>query len=338
VDRGGALAASVGTMLLLPPEDRARVAGFVFNKFRGDMSILQPGLAVVTERTGVPVLGVIPYQEGLRLAEEDGVALEQAKAGVRDGRLLQIRVVALPHISNFTDFDVFSGEEDVSLTYVTSVSELDGVDAVILPGTKNSMRDLAYLRERGLDRAMQNLVKGGTTVVGICGGYQLMGRTLEDPEGEESGGAATVQQGLDLLAVSTRFYPQKEVTRTAGTSLLPFAEGEPVSGYEIHMGQTRADSGIPAVIARQDGGTDGAVSACGNAWGTYLHGVFDAPGFRRAWLNVLRERRGWQPLGTAALQDRYTRFDQLADTVRAALDMDAVYRLTGLSGPKRGLR
>ncbi|EEG78269.1 cobyric acid synthase [Dethiobacter alkaliphilus] len=335
IDRGGALAAAVGTMLLLPQEDQQRIAGFIFNKFRGDKAVLEPGLKVVEERTGRPVLGVVPHIQ-TNLAEEDGVALERsAYCGESQGKL-QICVVRLPHISNFTDFDALAAEEDVELIYVDEPEKLSGADAVILPGTKNSMRDLQFLRQHGLDSAILAACEQKIPVVGICGGYQMLGEKLWDPHGGESGSGAAEATGLGLLAVTTRFYPEKKVVRAEGESRLSFALGEKVSGYEIHMGQSEREPGCSAAFTLSgEGGNDGAVSACGRIWGTYLHGVFDRPGFRRAWLNRLRQSRGWQELGTEALDHRESSFDKLAAEVRRALDMDAIYQLLELPGKKK---
>lgn len=338
IDRGGALAAAVGTMLLLPEQDRRRVAGFVFNKFRGDITLLEPGLAVVEERTSRPVLGVVPYLEQTGLAEEDGVALESSRASAAiDEDKLRICVIRLPHIANFTDFDTLATESDVSLHYVDDPRDLADADAVILPGTKNSVRDLLFLREQGFDHVILQAALRGMPVVGICGGYQMLGQTLEDPTGSESGGNPSVLAGLGLLQMKTRFYPEKRVTRVVATTKLPFAPNEEVAGYEIHMGQSEALLACqPAFVLSAGGcGDDGAVSACGLVWGTYIHGVFDRVGFRRAWLNELRKRRGWPTLTTESVADRAGRFDNLAYHVRTALDMDAVYALLGLSGAKK---
>lgn len=337
VDRGGALAASVGTMLLLPPADRERVAGFIFNKFRGDKNILAPGLALLEERTGVPVLGVVPYLELSNLAEEDGVALERGTPQrARSEAKLRVCVIRLPHISNFTDFDALAAEDDVDLCFTEDPGILQGADAVILPGTKNSVRDLQFLDDTGLAEAVTRFAARKSPVVGICGGFQMLGEELADPEGSESGGRPSVRRGIGLLQTETRFFPEKKVTRVEGKALLPFAAGERVAGYEIHMGQTRLRPGCSPAFSLDGVAADGAVSLCGTVWGTYMHGVFDSPGFRRAWLNQLRQRRGWQPLGALAEQDRSKRFDLLADTVAGALDMKAVYSLLGLSGPRKG--
>lgn len=336
IDRGGALAASLGTMLLLPEQDRRRVAGFIMNKFRGDKTILAPGLDVLEQRSGVPVLGVIPYLERANLAEEDGVALERASGRKENAGRLRICVLRLPHIANFTDFDLLSREPDVHLCYTDEADGLSGADAIIIPGTKNSMLDLKKIQESGLAGAVKQLAGRGVPVVGICGGYQMLGLTLEDPAGREWGGQPSVLTGLGLLAAKTKFYPEKKVTRASGATCLPFAAALAVEGYEIHMGQSEREPGCRPAFVLHDGEADGAVSDCGSHWGTYLHGVFDRCEFRRAWLNTLRCRRGWQPLEGAVGQDRAERFDELADAVRRNLDMQAVYSLLGLPGPRRG--
>ncbi|MCR3922227.1 MAG: cobyric acid synthase, partial [Firmicutes bacterium] len=335
IDRGGALAAAVGTMMLLPEQDRQRVAGFVMNKFRGDLALLEPGLALVEERTGVPVYGVVPYLEEAYLAEEDGVALDYAQHNsVHEEGCVRIYVIHLPHISNFTDFAALSAEDDVTLIYTNDAADLHEADAIIIPGTKNSMRDLLFLHELGLDKAIKQQAKRGIPVVGICGGYQMLGTLLQDPQGSEFGGEPTTLAGLGLVATTTIFHQQKKVVRVQAKAQLTFARGLEVEGYEIHMGQTERAAGCEAAFMLDGELLEGACSVNGNVWGTYLHGVFDRPGFRRAWLNLLRERRGWQPLGAEAIQDRAQRFDALADAVQEALDMPALYRLLGLSGPK----
>jgi adenosylcobyric acid synthase len=258
LNRGGALAAVVGTMLLLPAEDRARVAGFIFNKFRGDRNLLAPGLSVVEERTGRPVLGVVPYLHDVRLAEEDGVALERRPEGVEEkaGKLL-LKVVRLPYISNFTDLDALAAEEDTAVEYVSNAGSLAGADAVIVPGSKNSVSDLSFLRESGLADEIVTMARQGTPVAGICGGYQLLGKTLADPGGYESGGIPGRLPGLGLLDAETTFFAEKTVARAEARSLLHFAAEEEVKGYEIHMGQTLRTAGCrPAFTLK---GEDGAV-------------------------------------------------------------------------------
>lgn len=335
LDRGGAWAAAVGTVMLLPEEDRQRVAGFIMNKFRGDSSLLAPALAKVEAQTGLPVFGVVPYLEEAYLAEEDGVALDYTPADKTDAEgCLRICVIRLPHISNFTDFDALRSEDDVALSYTYETKDLASADAVIIPGTKNSMRDLLFLEKLGLTEVLRERANKGLPVVGICGGYQMLGEELTDIEGSEFGGEAATLPGLGLLPVTTSFQAQKTVGRASAAAQLPFARGAVVEGYEIHMGQTERRAHCPAAFVLADGKEDGAISPQGHVWGTYLHGVFDQPGFRRAWLNKLRERRGWQPLGASAVEDRAQRFDALADAVESSLDMTALYKLLGLAKQK----
>ena len=337
IDRGGALAAAVGTMLLLPEEDRKRVAGFIFNKFRGDRTILEPGLKIVHEQTGVPVLGVVPYLTQTGLGEEDGVALDcSTSIGEQRSDHLRICVVRLPYIANFTDFAALAREKDVALFYASLPEELAGADAVILPGTKNSFHAMHFLQESGLALGIKELAACGVPIVGICGGYQLLGLSLADSTGGEGGGQPSLLSGLGLLPIETSFYPQKRVRRVNATACLPFAAGEDVEGYEIHMGQTeRSPSCAPAFLL-ENGEEDGAVSADGTVWGTYLHGLFERPTFRRCWLNTLKAQRHWPCLAASAPEEKGARFDLLAETVRSSLDMSAVYRLLSLPGPREG--
>lgn len=341
LERGGALAAAAGTLLLLPEEDRELVAGLVFNKFRGDKSLLEEGLAEIEKITGKPVLGVVPSLSVVRPAEEDGVALEVKRtAAGQTGEKLRIGAVRLPHISNFTDLEALALEADVDLFYAESAGELYGADAVIMPGSKNTVSDRRFLAGNGFDEEIRKLAAGGIPVVGICGGFQLLGRRLHDPGGNESGGDPVTFEGLGLLEAETTFYAQKTVTRVAARALLPFAGEEEVEGYEIHKGQTVCLPGCkPAFMLQKDGCAvpDGAVNAAGSVWGTYIHGVFDRPGFRRAWLNSLRGKKGWEALSAGNAECiKGARFDDLARCVREALDMSAVYRLLGLDGPKEG--
>lgn len=336
IDRGGALAAVVGTMLLLPNEDKKRVAGFIFNKFRGDLAVLEPGLTIVQEQTGVPVLGVLPYLVKTGLGEEDGVGLESATTARVQAGQLRICAVRLPYLANFTDFDALAREEDVSVYYATTPEELVGADAVILPGTKNSILAMLFLEESGLASAIKGLATGGVPLVGICGGYQLLGQWLADLTGNEAGGPPLKLRGLGLLPTETCFYPQKRVKQVKASSCLPFALGETVEGYEIHMGQTERTIDCAPAFLLDDGTEEGAVSPDGTVWGTYLHGLFERPGFRRSWLNVLRARRGWSCLAAAASENKGARFDLLADMVRSSLDMAAIYRLLSLPGPRKG--
>ncbi|MHB1415352.1 MAG: cobyric acid synthase [Chloroflexota bacterium] len=338
IDRGGVFASLVGTLALLEPDERATVKGLVINKFRGDRALLEDGLTFLEGRTGVPVAGVIPYVRDLRIADEDSVALEGGWRG-RPRAPLDIAVLHLPRIANFDDFDPLHAEPAVSLRLVDKANELGRPDLVILPGTKATVADLAFLRQTGLADALVALAREGVPVMGICGGYQMLGRTLRDPLHVES--AAVETPGLDLLPVETTFAADKSTCRVrgrvlGGPGLLSLAEGEEVDGYEIHMGQTTGAL-RPALRLHERSGRpvdslDGVVSADGLVCGTYLHGLFERQGFRRRLLEWLAQRKGVALAELAAGLDKDREYDRLAAVVRENLDMRLVYGLVGLDG------
>ena len=323
IDRGGVFAQLYGTVALLEPEERARIKGLVINKFRGDVEILRPGLAPLEEKTGVPVVGVVPYVQ-VEIDDEDSLA--PGLACTEAHKPLDVAVVRLPRISNFTDFAPLEQHPLVGVRYVTGARALGKPDAVILPGTKSTLSDLLWLRESGLEAAILKLAAAGTPVLGICGGYQMLGRTIADPDGAE-GEAGAVMRGLGLLPADTVFYPEKTRTRVTGTALAgPFA-GARLEGYEIHMGRTEVRGGEP-FCRLMDGRTDGC--AAGPACGTYLHGLFDTGEATARLADALCRRKGIDPvkvapLSHAAFQEQ--EFDRLAAAVRGALDMDAIYRM-----------
>lgn len=337
IDRGGALAALVGTLDLLEPEERALVRGLIINKFRGDVSLLTPALDFLRQKTGKPVLGVIPFIENMRIDEEDSVSLQDKPTQAQAEKAISIAVIRLPKLSNFTDFSALAAEPDVSLFYTTEAASLLTADAVIIPGSKNTVADLQWLRRHGLDRALQRAVAAGIPLIGICGGYQMLGRRISDPLHTEA--ALTECAGLGFLPLCTTFCGHKKTVQvTAACRDFPFAgamlQGADLTGYEIHQGRSEVSSGVPVMTAV--GGSSKRESACvgcarpdGLVWGTYVHGIFDHDSFRRAVVNGLRVRKGLSPLGTtysyvAAKEREYNR---LADTVRAYLDMEAVRRI-----------
>ncbi len=329
IDRGGVFASFVGSMELLSEWERKLVAGFVINRFRGDATLLDEALVKTTAHSGKPFFGVIPYLTKLGLPEEDSVDYKDGRLETLRpaGEVLDIALIDLPHISNFTDFDALRIEDDVHLRKVTSVSELGRPDAIILPGSKNVINDLAYLNETGLAAAIQRLAASQSIeVVGVCGGYQLLGKRIHDPHGIESTGLDC--QGLGLLDLETELAPQKTTTSCQARHLL---SGQELRGYEIHHGLSTGDAVIP-LVERQDGVVLGHANGQNERiWGTYLHGVFDADGFRRWFLDRLRERRGWQPVGEVrAVYDLEPALDRLADHVRNHIDMDRIYRLLNL--------
>ena len=328
IDRGGVFAQLYGTVALLEPEERARIAGLVINKFRGDVDILRPGLAMLEEKTGLPVLGVVPY---LHVEIEDEDSLSE-RLNVRDAvKPLDVAVIRLPHISNFTDFIPLEQHELLGVRYVQRARELGAPDLVILPGTKNTMEDLLWLRQSGLEAAVRKLAQAQTPVLGVCGGYQMLGQTLDDPAGTESGKPMSLA-GLGLLPTRTTFDAQKRRTQVRAVALgAPFA-GARMTGYEIHNGRTTVNGEPFCRLA--DGTPEGCV--CKNVFGTYLHGLFDSGELTQALVKLLCARKGISPRETrptSMAEYRQAQFDLLADGVRRALDMGAVYRAMGMKAP-----
>lgn len=322
IDRGGVFAQLYGTAALLEPDERARIKGLIINKFRGDVEILHPGLTMLEEKTGLPVLGVVPW---LRLDVDDEDSLAPSLDRTTSHKPLDVAVVRLPRISNFTDFAPLEAHPMIGVRYVRRSDELGDPDLLVLPGTKNTINDLLWLRQSGLESAVKRLATNGTPVLGICGGYQMLGRTLSDPEGTE-GDVPQTLHGLGLLPVNTVFEPRKTRTRVQGAILAPSFAGSRVDGYEIHTGRTTVQ-GTP--FCRLDNGQlDGCVS--GDTYGTYLHGIFDSGEVTGALIRLLCKKKGLDYAGSTPL-DRKTyldrQYDLLADSVRSALDMNAVYRI-----------
>lgn len=332
IERGGVFASIVGTMALLTTSERRHVKGFLINKFRGDPSLLRTGLEFLERKTSVPVLGVLPYVFGLPVDEEDAVCLERRPAPP-GAAVIDIGVVHLPHISNATDFEPLERAPDVSVRYLESAEEFGEPDVVILPGTKSTVADFEWMRQQGIaDRVLDHVGQGGW-VIGICGGYQMLGRAICDPEGVES--LHQKVPGLGLLAATTTFKARKRLVRVEGVCRIPGLEDVPVCGYEIHQGRTDADAGIlPAFQLTRlfDSDTDqidGAVASVG-CFGTYLHGLFDHAAFLRAYINRLREHKGLASLPVYAYDTRPKNFDQLADWLRDSIVWNRFYEQTGL--------
>ena len=338
VDRGGALASVVGTIELLPPEERELVAGIIFNKFRGDIDLFKSGVEIVEEETGIPVVGVIPYFKDFIIPAEDSVALTDLKSEEAE---IEIAVIRLPHLSNFNDLEAFRGEPRTEVRYVERECEIGDPDLIIIPGTKNTIDDLIYLRQSGLDREILAAAKKEVPIIGICGGYQMLGEKLYDPAGTESDWEEL--DGLGLLPIVTTFNPKKLTFQAQaeieGDSIF-FADlnGGQLEGYEIHMGTSQLiDNGDNnfAFRIKQRGEEevnviDGAVSEDGLIFGTYLHGLFNNDQFRRNLINTLRERKGLSSLSEAEvsvrgkLEDNY---NKLAEIVRENLDLDKIYEI-----------
>jgi adenosylcobyric acid synthase len=323
---GGIFAQLLGTLWLFTPEEQSLVQGLVVNKFRGDLAFFHDGIRILEERSALPVLGVIPFVPDLRLPEEDAAALDTPVTPVQpEHGNVDIAVIRLPHIANFDDFAPLAAEQGITVRYVASPATLGRPHAVILPGTKSTIADLLWLREQGLEPAIQHLAQAGTVVVGICGGYQMLGRRIQDPLGVES--ALPEVAGLALLPVETVFEPSKatyqaEARILSGPGWLATLRNQPVQGYEIHMGRTPSQQ--PWLEISRRNGTrlavaDGAVAATGKVWGCYLHGLFANESLRRAWLTSL----GWHgdPEQVSALPHVQAVLDTVASHVEASLDM-----------------
>ncbi len=326
IDRGGIFAQLLGTVWLLEADERRLVRGLVVNKFRGDMALFDEGVRILEARGEIPVLGGIPFMTDIDIPEEDSATLDAIKFnGAPQVDAIDIAIIRLPRIANFDDFAPLAAETDVSVRYVDTCSALGAPQAVILPGTKHTMADLQWLRERGLDRAILKLADQGTAVVGICGGYQMLGRSIHDPSHVEASVGYT--EALGLLPIDTRFHEAKathqiDARLLDGPGWLSPLEGSRIRGYEIHMGQTSSPQPWLQMTRRGEHTTqfdDGAIRADGKIWGCYVHGLFDNAVLRRAWLADL----GWH--GTdhdlPAKTDLQTSLDRLADHVEASLDM-----------------
>ena len=321
IDRGGVFASLMGTLALLEPGDRERFKGFVINRFRGDPSLLTPALAPFDAMTGIPVRGVIPMREDLDIDAEDSQVLKGGR--LVDPALLDICVLRLPTVSNFTDLEVLGRSPGAQVRYVRAPEDIGNPDLLVIPGAKDTLSDLAWMRRRGLDRAVAAAAARGVPTLGVCGGYQMLGRRLIDADGH--GGSAGAADGLGLLPVETTFngekYTRPAAGHTRGGWLLP--AGLPVEGYEIHQGVT-ATSGQPLVDL--DSGPDGAIAGC--VAGSYLHGLLDRPEPRRALLDALRARRGLTPLAPGEDVDpaayRARQYDGVADLLERHLDLDGL--------------
>lgn len=338
IDRGGALASVVGTLELLEPDERALVKGIVINKFRGDINLLKPALDFLEQKTGKPVLGVVPYLEDMGIDDEDSVSLDDKRVDVE--RDIEIAVLRTPKISNFTDFDALAGECDVNVRYVKQGETLGHPDLVILPGSKNTTEDLLWLRDHGFERELVDLVNQGTPLIGVCGGFQMLGREVRDPEHTES--SFDEVAGLGFLDIITTFAADKvthQVTAAAHNNnfLGLHYSDEQMTGYEIHMGRTEVmNSAQCAFVIKSRSGenvnsTDGVVRSDGLVMGTYIHGIFDNDRFRRAVINALRARKGLSAL--TVMTDTNVRkqqaYNRLANTVRSSLDIKKLYEIMG---------
>ena len=328
INLGGVFASLLGTILLLTEEERARVKGVIINKFRGDVKILEPGLKMLEDRIHIPVLGVIPWMD-VELEDEDSVTERfERKAGQGD---LDVAVVKLRHISNFTDFQSLALQPGVKVRYAQTAKELENADLIVLPGTKNTIEDLIDLRNRGMDAAIVRHARKGGMVIGVCGGYQMLGRKLYDPDHVES--RVPELAGLDLLDMEVTFAKEKYTAQASGvveaSGWLAEANGITVDGYEIHAGHNQlGESAMPWL--RIGDKVDGIMNVQGNVLGSYLHGLFDDGQLFAAIAAHIRQEKGVVAENQAPVsfeEFREREFDRLADIVRASVDMDMIYKI-----------
>lgn len=323
IDRGGVFASFYGTLLLLP-EDSHRIKGFIVNRFRGDVGILRPGLDFIEQKTGVPVMGVIPYVRDIGLDEEDGLASRRFKSG-STGERIKIVVMEFQYISNFTDMSPLICEPDIDLVFSTSPSEIENADVVILPGSKNTALDLMNLKRSGMDESVRIASERGAMVIGICGGYQMLGKRILDPGHVESDMPET--GGLCMLDMETVMKPVKTTTQTSAIAKNVFGYSGPVNGYEIHMGRSTGDIGLFELKGNNgDVLLDGSMK--GMTWGTYLHGIFDNDDFRGAVLNAVRRRKGMPERRPVCYRDiRESNMNRWAKCLLDNLDMGLIEAL-----------
>lgn len=340
IDRGGALASLVGTLELLDEEERALVKGLVINKFRGDVTLLTPAIDFLEKKTGKPVLGVVPHIEQMGIDDEDSVSLEEKQAAPTEGDI-RIAVIQTPKISNFTDFDALAHEKDVALYYVKAVEDLGEPDVIMLPGSKNTTEDMLYLRKSGLGEKILAHAKAGKAVIGICGGYQMLGEVIRDPQHTESQNDEAA--GLGLLGMETVFASEKLTSQVVAQCQDLHFMGQSISadnlqGYEIHMGHTaftREADKHPFTVCQRRGkacaSQEGTANTEGNVFGTYIHGVFDNDVFRRSVLNAIRHSKGLEALANTrnVMAEKQQAYEHLADVVENALDMEKLYQIMG---------
>jgi adenosylcobyric acid synthase len=340
IDRGGVFASIYGTLMLLEPEERAMVKGVIINKFRGDVSILKPGLDMLEEKTGIPVIGVLPMMN-VDIEDEDSLSerLTQVKS---KNALIDIAVIKFPRMSNFTDFNVFELIDGVSLRYVKSTEELGNPDMIILPGTKNTIDDLKWMRQNGLETAVLHKANNGTVIFGICGGYQMLGRSLSDPFGYDSGHAGSVTTGMALLNMETEFVENKRTIQMKGhfnrvEGIFSCLSGREFYGYEIHSGITKLEEAkalntVEPINEKAEPFAEGSRTVRGGmqVYGTYIHGIFDGEGIAAKIVEALLARKGLSMDDVKVIDyQKYKQhqYDLLAQSVREHLDMEKVYEI-----------
>jgi adenosylcobyric acid synthase len=338
IDKGGVFASLVGTLELLDENERRYVKGMIINKFRGEVALLKPAIDFIENKTKLPVLGVIPWFKDIRIAQEDSVYLDERKETENTGDL-DITVIRLPHIANFDDFDPLE-LEGFNISYITQRFEMTNPNLIIIPGTKSTINDLQYLHNTGLAAAILEKARSGTPVIGICGGYQMLGKKILDPHHVES--KKNEVDGLGLLDVTTEFAQEKSTSQVtaeciSGEGLLAGLKGQEITGYEIHMGQTTVNktAAVFRVTSTPQGQaeyTDGMTNAEGNILGTYIHGLFYNDNFRQMFLNNLRKYWGLAESDKYYTFGKDSEYDKLAEVVRKNMDIAKVYKImeTGL--------
>lgn len=322
IDRGGVLASLIGTMALFEPEEAELVKGFIINKFRGDINLFLPAVEILKEKTGLPTIGIIPYHK-LALDEEDSMSI-QSKIANEPG--VDVVVIRLPQISNFTDFDALKFEPDVSVRFEYDPGLCGKPDVIIIPGSKNTFTDLDFIRKSGWEKVLFEAAVKGKAIVGICGGYQMLGEWIYDPYAVE--GNISMERGLGFFKMETEFTNKKTTILNSGT-IISIEPNFHIEGYEIHMGQTKVDTKEKPFIKLNDGRTDGVISENGQIWGTYFHGIFDNDFFRRHWLDQIRVKKGLLPKKTVKnyKQWREENLNKLCELIKNNLDMEYIFKL-----------
>jgi adenosylcobyric acid synthase len=333
IDKGGVFAWIAGTLELLNKKEKAMIQGIIINKFRGDKVLLAPGIRFLEKRTSIKVLGVVPYFKNIKIPEEDSVPLDTyMNKNKKRKDTLHIDVIYLPHISNFTDFDALEKEADVALKYIKRAEEFNNPDIIIIPGSKNTIADLMYLKKTGLAQQIISSIshKPSTVLLGICGGYQMLGKKIFDKHSLESN--AKEIDGLGLLPVNTVLEKRKVLAQIKAREI---ASGLEISGYEIHHGSSGIlEDYTPIFEISESNGKqvkyfDGVKSSDGRIFATYIHGLFDCDVFRRNWLNRIRQKKGWPALAQKSLYNPDKEFDKLAKLLRENIDIKLVYKILG---------